>query len=83
MAWTTWTELQFAAIRFHLIVIGEAASHLTPAVRDDDVVWNAYVDLRHRVAHEYFRVEREHVVELVGVELNRLSALCDHLVTGD
>ena len=77
-----WTDLQFAAIRFNLIVIGEAAYHLSADTRLSDAVWDAYIDLRHRVAHEYFRVDRGHVAELAGEDLDQLRTVCERLMMG-
>lgn len=62
-----------AAVRYHLIAIGEAVHHL-PATLSDDAVWSPFADVRNHLAHEYFRVDRERVIDLIGERLDRLEA---------
>ncbi|MGI9188117.1 MAG: HepT-like ribonuclease domain-containing protein [Gaiellales bacterium] len=66
-------SVHVAAVRYHLIVIGEAVHHLPLRFRSDDT-WSPFVDVRNHLAHEYFRVDRERVIDLVGERLDHLEA---------
>ena len=71
-----------SAVRYHLIVIGEAVHHLPAALRLD-ATWRPYLDLRNHLAHAYFRLDRARVAELAAGPFDALEAavlarLSDH-----
>ncbi len=69
------------AVERQLLVIGEAANHLSPQFTDSnqDIPWGLIVGLRNIIAHEYgeilvdriYKIARENVPELY----NKISAM--------
>ncbi len=74
-----WADVQFAAIQYHLGVVGEAARHLPLSVRRT-ALWRPYVELRNHMAHEYFRLERGRIIVLAGEGLTKLDSECARLL---
>lgn len=75
-------EMAYDAILRHMAVIGEAVRALSPDVRGtmSGIPWPAIAGLRNVVVHEYFRVERSLVVDIVENQLSRLrTAIQDWL----
>ena len=60
----------------NLEVIGEAASRLPPAFRQQNatVPWRQIIGLRHRIVHDYFDVDLDLVWTIVHSELPTLVA---------
>jgi len=73
------SELQFAAVRYHLIVIGEAVHHLPESYRRDQT-WRPFLELRNHLAHEYFRLNHACIAELIGEPLANLERASRHLL---
>ncbi len=65
------------AVKYHLLVIGEAAGDLTAATRAraKHIPWAEITGLRNVLAHEYFRIDLELIRETINgndlVELER------------
>jgi len=66
------SELEFAEVRYHLIVIGEAVHHLPESLRRDPT-WRPFLELRNHLAHEYFRLNHARIAELIGEPLAKLE----------
>ena len=72
-----WSELEDAAIRYHLLVIGEAAAQLSEVARDRGAPpWAQIIGMRNRMTHEYFRTGRAQIAAVVGQPLEELGLLC-------
>lgn len=67
-------EAAYDAVLYGLVVVGEAAAHVskdtTAAI--PDVPWHEIRGLRNVLAHEYFRVERHYIEDVID---NRLLPL--------
>ena len=70
------------AVCMKLEVVGEAARAISSAFKDchTDIPWSAVVGLRHRIVHEYFRLDLEVIWEIVDREVAELLRLIDPLV---
>lgn len=88
-AGTTWEEfegnelLQHGTVRA-LEVIGEAARKVSGEFRDahPQIPWHEMIGLRHRLIHEYFRIDLRRVWDTVQNDLPKLIALIEPLVPG-
>jgi uncharacterized protein with HEPN domain len=72
------TSMAYDAVLRNLAVIGEAVRALPSEARDrfPEVPWAAIAGLRNIVVHEYFRVDRELIIDIVD---NQLAPLADRL----
>jgi uncharacterized protein with HEPN domain len=63
------------ALLFQFVVIGEAVKHLAPATRKaaPEIPWTDIAGLRDLIAHEYFRIEIQRVLEIVDRDLPPLE----------
>jgi uncharacterized protein with HEPN domain len=70
------------ALLFQFVVIGEAVKHLGPETRQaaPDISWADVAGLRDLIAHEYFRIEIERVLEIVERDLPALEQTIDRLL---
>ncbi len=70
------------ALLFQFVVIGEAVKHLSQATRDStpDIPWANIAGLRDLIAHEYFRIDIERVLEIVNRDLPPLEQAIDRLL---
>lgn len=73
--------LQHAVIRL-IQIIGEAARKISMAYKNDfpQIPWTQIIGMRHRLVHEYFRVETEIVWEAVERDIPPLICLLEPLV---
>ena len=73
--------VQDAAIRL-ISVIGEAASKVSFDFRaaHPDIPWSGMIGMRHRLVHDYFRVDVEKVWDTIQHDIPRLIALIEPLV---
>ena len=70
-------QMAIDAIKYHLIVVGEAAGNLGDATRSQarDVPWTRIKGLRNLLAHRYFQIDHLVIVEVIdGDDLTRLEA---------
>jgi uncharacterized protein with HEPN domain len=56
-------DIVMDAIKYNLVAIGEAASHISPELQAEhpDIDWPAIRGLRTILTHEYFRVDSQRV----------------------
>lgn len=69
------TAMAYDAVLRNLAVIGEAVRALPVETRDrvPDVPWAAIAGLRNIVVHEYFRIDRDLVLDIVENQLGPLA----------
>jgi len=84
MTWEAFAESelhQSAVIRL-LEIIGEAAAHVSHSTREahPNIPWPEMIGMRHRLIHEYFRVDLRVVWETVQRDLPQVIALIEPLV---
>ena len=72
------------AILYNLVVLGEAAAHISSATRAraPEVAWQQVVGLRNLLAHEYFRIDAEIVTSIVREQLAPLEQSIRRLLEG-
>jgi len=70
------------ALLFQFVVIGEAIKSLAPETRDSapEIPWADVAGLRDLIAHEYFRIEIERVLDIVERDLPALEQAIDRLL---
>jgi uncharacterized protein with HEPN domain len=69
-------ELVRTYIVYHLQILKEAGSKLTPETRDryQEIPWPKVLGMRHIIVHDYFRVDYDIVWDVVQKELPILKA---------
>lgn len=74
--------MQFACVR-GLEIIGEAANHLTAALRDANphIPWRAIVGMRNFAAHQYFDVQNQVIWHAVHHDLPALKPQLEQVLT--
>ena len=72
-------EVVTAALRYHVIVIGEAVHHLPEYIRRGDT-WRPYLELRNHLAHEYFRLDDARLLRLLADPLDDLERAARELL---
>lgn len=70
------------ALLFQFVVIGEAVKHLAPETRESspEIPWTDVAGLRDLIAHEYFRIDINRVLEVVERDLPALERAVDHML---
>ncbi len=70
------------ALLFQFVVIGEAVKHLTPETRDStsEIPWANIAGLRDLIAHEYFQIDIDRVLQIVDQDLPPLEQVIDRLL---
>lgn len=70
------------ATRSYLIIVGEALSSVSPALKDlhPEIPWAAVRGLRNRLVHAYWRVDHEIVQRIVRDHLPELVELLDAMM---
>jgi uncharacterized protein with HEPN domain len=70
------------ALLFQFVVIGEAVKHLTQETRDStpEIPWANIAGLRDLIAHEYFRIDIDRILEIVNHDLPPLEQAIDRLL---
>lgn len=70
------------ALCMSLEVIGEAARAISQEFKDQhpEVPWAKIVGLRHRIVHEYFRLDLDVIWRIVGADVPALAATMKPLV---
>lgn len=83
----TWGQFQSSALHQHAIAkalenIGEAARKVSDETRTahPEVPWPQIIALRHRIAHDYFRLDLLRMWEIVHNDVPALIALIEPLV---
>jgi uncharacterized protein with HEPN domain len=69
------------ALLFQFVVIGEAVKHLAPGTRASapEIPWANIAGLRDLIAHEYFRIGIDRVLDIVSHDLPPLEQAIDRL----
>ena len=72
----------YHAVLRNLELIGEAASHIPPEVRDafPEIDWRRIVGLRNRLAHAYFSIDDNILWDIVAKDIPRLLPQLRHLI---
>jgi uncharacterized protein with HEPN domain len=70
------------ALLFQFVVIGEAVKNLAPATCEaaPEIPWADVAGLRDLIAHEYFRIEIERVLDIVERDLPALEQAIDRVL---
>jgi uncharacterized protein with HEPN domain len=70
------------ALLFQFVVIGEAVKHLAPETRESspEIPWADIAGLRDLIAHEYFRIDIQRVLEIVERDLPPLERTIDQML---
>ncbi|WAC59298.1 DUF86 domain-containing protein [Brevundimonas sp. SL130] len=68
-------SLRRDATAFRLLIVGEAAGKLSPAVTDKlpDIDWRGMLGLRHRLAHDYGSTDFSVIWTIASIEAPRLA----------
>ena len=76
------SELHQSAVVKQLEIIGEAASRVSESFRDDhpEILWHQIVGMRHRLVHDYTRIDVPTVWETTQNDLVPLIAQLEPLV---
>lgn len=87
MTWETFVEskLHQNAVLRPLEIIGEAAAHVSEPMRQThpEVPWAEMIGMRHRLIHEYSRVDMGVLWETVQRDLPELVAVLEPLVRAE
>jgi len=69
-------HLRRDATAYRLLIIGEAARLLPPAIKDrlPDLDWRGMVSLRNRLAHDYGSADYEVLWAIASIEIPALAA---------
>ena len=70
------------ALLFQFVVIGEAVKHLASETRESarEIPWADVAGLRDLIAHDYFTINIERVLEIVERDLPPLEQAIDRLL---
>ena len=76
------SEVVQLALQRAIEIVGEAANHVSVQVRErfSDLPWAKIVGIRHRVVHEYFRIDQEILWQVATVELANLLPLLQQAI---
>ena len=76
-------EFLVSGVLYFLLVIGEAASKVTAEYRlvQPGIPWKLIVGLRHRLVHDYARIDREIIWLTATTHLDSLIGLLESLVS--
>jgi len=75
-------EIVQDAVMRHIQIIGEAARKISPEFQatHPEIPWSVIIGMRNRLVHEYFRIIRERVWQVVETDVPKLIALLEPLV---
>lgn len=70
------------ALLFQFVILGEAVKNLAPETRraEPEIPWSDVAGLRDLIAHEYFRIEIDRVLDVVRRDLDALERAVDRLL---
>ena len=66
----------------HLQIIGESARSLPSDFRDNhpDIPWSKIIGMRHILVHDYFRIDKDLVWDVVKTDLPELMTKINHIL---
>ena len=69
------TAVVYDAALWNIVLIGEAASNVQVAVKNDapEVPWRLMVSARNEIIHRYWRIDDEHVWNIVAEDVPQLQ----------
>lgn len=72
------------ALMYQFVVIGEAVKNLDVETRAmaPEIPWAQIAGLRDMIAHEYFRIEIDRILEIVEAQLPQLEIEIDRMISG-
>ena len=83
----TWEEFQRSSLHQHAVAkalenIGEAARKVTDETRTmhPEIPWSQIIGLRHRIVHDYFRLDLVRMWEIVQNDVPALIEMIEPLV---
>jgi uncharacterized protein with HEPN domain len=78
----THSALLHDALLFQFVVIGEAVKDLAPETRESEpeIRWADIAGLRDLIAHEYFRIDLDRILEIVKRDLPPLEQAISRLL---
>ncbi len=83
----TWQQFQHSALHQHAIAkalenIGEAAQRISDETKTahPEIPWPKIIGLRHRITHDYFRLDLGRIWEIVQQDLPALIKMLEPLV---
>jgi uncharacterized protein with HEPN domain len=70
------------SIAFHLMSLGEAVSKLSKELKEkhSDIPWNDIAGTRHKIVHEYYRIDYDLVEAIVYGKLPDLSKQIEAII---
>jgi uncharacterized protein with HEPN domain len=73
------------ALLFQFVVIGEAVKNLSSETREStpEIPWTDITGLRDLIAHEYFRIDIQRVLEIVEQDLPPLEQTIGDLLSSE
>ncbi len=76
------SQLLHDALLFQFVVIGEAVKNLTPETRQTfpEIPWTDIAGLRDLIAHEYFQIDIDRILEIVKRDLPPLETAIQKLL---
>lgn len=75
-------RVSFDAVMWNLSIIGEAASRVPEAIRQETpaIPWRTITAMRNRLVHGYFAIDRERVWKVVAEDISPLIAALEPIV---
>jgi uncharacterized protein with HEPN domain len=76
-------EYYHYAIRYCLLAVREALRHIPTEVQapEPDLPWRAVINMRHRLAHDYWLMNTRIVLEAAQRHMDPLIGIIDRLIT--
>jgi uncharacterized protein with HEPN domain len=77
-----YVEYYHYAIRYCLLAVGEALRHVPTEIQatEPDLPWQAVINMRHRLAHDYWLVNTRIVLEAAQRDMGSLIEILDRLI---
>jgi uncharacterized protein with HEPN domain len=75
-------EYYHYAVRYCLLAVGEALRHVPQEVQDSapEIAWRPIINMRHRLAHDYWLIDTEIVLEAALQHAEPLIGALDRLM---